>query len=625
MYNGASVEDQSRNADLGILFVHGIGRQTQGKTLLAAAGPLVEWLKKQNDNLLSIETAYLKPGREPGRPPAHAVVQGSINGNAVRLLLAESWWAEEFYPPPPLEFASWLLRFGAWILLRHAAELVFSPIDRSFVAVRRLGLPGHPSESDAIFFIAAVTGPLLFALAIVPFQLCVLFLAVLSLIPFFKIGEHAAKGLRFLAEVIGDSYVYASDPMSREAVHTRIYDDLRWLKDRAEHVTIIAHSQGAAAAVDMLCSRKAECGLITYGAGVRKLRELEYQKENPSFGFSLTQLSWVYSIGCIWALPIAYEYFHESSIGFLQNRPEARTAFCYLVFGAFLAYFVTAFNPQHTERIDDELLRIANRIADKGIPWTDLTATADPVPGGLLFRTEPSETDDLGWITWRSATWPEKPGLRSAWVRNTLSSVSDHTSYWKSHDDFLPRVVATLETQSSTPLTPPGLGASLRSASVARAVRGALRWWLHSLLFVMSVVVYYRLGSSFRLWLHQLLGGWLGKVDTSSGMTHALVDFSLWVVGLAVHILAVWLWVHFLSGTFWRSWDKGVRDPNPKQRVLAYLRLLGFLLFIAAGAGLMWVALQQGSYSAIPREVVGLVFRVCRAFGTGLLIHIRID
>lgn len=592
--------------DLGILFVHGIGRQAQGETLLSAAGPLIEWLQKnRRDCSFSIESVCLKPGRRPEHPPAHAVLSGLVDGKPIQILLAESWWADEFYAPPSLTFAFWLLTFGAWVLLREVADQVSDLMEEG---AQRLHLSDDFYNLFRDILIPAVTGPPIFALAVAPFQICVLLLAVLSQIPVFKIGEYAAEGLRFLAEVIGDSYIYASDPLSRRAVHTRISEDLTWLRSCTNRVTVIAHSQGAAAAFDTLLWRPADCGLITYGEGIRKLSELELQTESPSFGFRLTRLSWVYSIGSIWAVSIVFQDIHRALAGATQGWPEAGLAWVYIFAGAFLAYMITALN-RNPERIDASILEKAKNIANNGVPWTDLTATADLVSGGLLLRQYQTDVDQEGWISWPSLL----SNFRSARVRNTLNPLADHTSYWKSHDDFLPRVVVTLQQQSSLPLFASNLAGRLRSSSRWRAFRCSIRIGLHSALFAMSIVLYYRLGGNCRVWLQSVLGDWLTKAVTSYGTIPAVLALSLWLLGMALHFLAVWLWVRFLTGPLWQTWDLGSSASAPRQRVFRYLALLGFVGFVIFGDLLMWVAIEKGRYSAIPEEILRLALRLHRA------------
>jgi hypothetical protein len=593
-------------SDLGILFVHGIGRQAQGETLLSAASPLIDWLKKnRSDCKFSIESVYLKPGRRPEHPPAYAVVSGRLDDKPTKILLAESWWAEEFYAPSSLTFAFWLLRFGAWVLLREVADQIS---DRIEGCAHRLHLSGDFNEFFTAIVIPAVTGPPIFALAVAPFQLCVLLLALLSQIRIFKIGEYAARGLRFLAEVIGDSYIYASDPLSRHAVLTRISEDLTWLQSCARRVTVVAHSQGAAAAFDALLWRPADCGLLTYGEGIRKLYELELQTESPSVGFRLTQFSWVYSVGSVWAVSIIFEDIHRALAGATQGWPEAGLAWTYVFAGAFLAYLITALN-RNPERVDERILKKADKLATNNILWTDLTATADLVSGGLLLRHNPSEVDQEGWIRWPSLL----ANFRSARVRNTLNPLADHTSYWKSHDDFLPRVVATLQQQSSLPLSPPDLAGRLRSSSRSRAFRSGIRLGLHSALFAMSAVLYYRLGGNCRAWLQKLLGEWLTKAVASYGTIPAVLNFFLWLLGLALHFVAVWLWIGFLTGPLWQAWDLGSSASTRPQRISRYLALLGFVVFVIFGVVLMWVAIEKGTYSAIPEEVLRLALRLHRA------------
>ncbi|HEX9671058.1 MAG TPA: hypothetical protein VGC93_16440, partial [Thermoanaerobaculia bacterium] len=100
-----------REAQVGILFVHGIGQQTPGETLIAFGEPLVNWvrrwLERRNPGRFEIlNSALSEPVLESGEP-AHLLLQCEGSDPSVRWLLAESCWATEFRRPPFGRLAAW--------------------------------------------------------------------------------------------------------------------------------------------------------------------------------------------------------------------------------------------------------------------------------------------------------------------------------------------------------------------------------------------------------------------------------------------------------------------------------------------------------------------------------------
>src|SRR6202451_1570174 len=93
----------------------------------------------------------------------------------------------------------------------------------------------------------------------------------------------------------------------------------------------------------------------------------------------------------------------------------------------------------------------------------------------------------------------------------------------------------------------------------------------HSALFAMSAVLYYRLGGNCRAWLQKLLGEWLTKAFASYGTIPAVLNFFLWLLGLALHFGAVWLWIGSLTGPLWQAWDLGSTASTRPQRISRYL------------------------------------------------------
>jgi hypothetical protein len=108
----AATGHQQGPADLGVLFVHGIGDQPQYSTLARFGGALQRWLNrwldggrpvqpKQNRIASSPLVEVVSVQHHPGdrNDPAHARMTVTHNGTEQRWLLAEAWWAQEVTPP----------------------------------------------------------------------------------------------------------------------------------------------------------------------------------------------------------------------------------------------------------------------------------------------------------------------------------------------------------------------------------------------------------------------------------------------------------------------------------------------------------------------------------------------
>jgi hypothetical protein len=184
-------EAQQTSSDVGILFLHGIGGQDRGQTLLHFGEPIYDWLKKwvdsnhrrlgkkvtwsgvttwldstrscppENESIgiteairsllgcarvskeaigpdqvdwtgpaaasVEFETAHLKTRSEAD--PAHArlvMTWVDVNGGVTERswLMAESFWAEVFYPPRFRQLAVWGIDALCWTVGSHYAAQV---------------------------------------------------------------------------------------------------------------------------------------------------------------------------------------------------------------------------------------------------------------------------------------------------------------------------------------------------------------------------------------------------------------------------------------------------------------------------------------------------------------------
>jgi hypothetical protein len=248
-------------ADLGLLLVHGIGRQKAGGAVDEVANALLDWLTARG-RPAEVVRARLKDRDAPAQ--ATILVPGANAVTQRRLLLVESFWAEEFDPPGFLDVLRWMLGPGAWLLFRHVVGLP-----------RRFGrrtLQLRPATVPVVLASAALGGIALF-LVVLPFQLLGLVLAAFWLVPFAPFRSALEGIFLSITELLGDSFVFAGDPVVRRAIADRVRRDLEAVD--AKQVVVVAHSQGAAVAFDMLERLPGRPPpLVTYGAGIRKLQEL---------------------------------------------------------------------------------------------------------------------------------------------------------------------------------------------------------------------------------------------------------------------------------------------------------------------------------------------------------------
>src|SRR5277367_1766804 len=126
-------KDMEPKARLGVLFIHGIGQQSKGETLVNWLDPLARWISAW---LTGAQPGKMDPADRPGclvrstsltgDEPPHAYVEiqapaglAGIAPTASRILVAEAYWAQRFPPPNVHEVTIWLLEIAPMTLLLH--------------------------------------------------------------------------------------------------------------------------------------------------------------------------------------------------------------------------------------------------------------------------------------------------------------------------------------------------------------------------------------------------------------------------------------------------------------------------------------------------------------------------
>jgi hypothetical protein len=305
-----NAESPGERSDVGVLFVHGIGSQARGLTLLAHAEPLAAWLDSRSKSLgrgpIALEESHLANEDEP--PHASVLVPGP-KARQTRWLLAESHWATSFPEPRPGDVLGWAPKFSIRAV-RRLIEHLIRPADAAYMASLRSGggareaseetLDDASSPGEAIgayqaaIYVVAIVA-IVFLFLWVPIVVYVLLLVLLGALvvvgAFLFAGVLAAAawipGLRSrlagitaaLVSSVGDTYALLRQPIRASAMRTKIQEDLEWLASRCDHVVVVGHSQGAALSTAILTSRsnpEVDC-LITVGGAVSLLKELQPQ------------------------------------------------------------------------------------------------------------------------------------------------------------------------------------------------------------------------------------------------------------------------------------------------------------------------------------------------------------
>ena len=398
--------DEAGSPVVGVLFVHGIGEQARGETLLQSGEALYLWLDRwlsRDEELLGegpmviTESTMLRPPTDrPNAPPCFRMRRRDEEGRRVgaEVLVAESWWAETFQRPNFTEVASWTIGVGPWILRRHAARrwrrLAAAARARSASAT------AHRLVSALLVSVAAtLVGFLL--------QLIMLALLVVGTVPRFRAAVTRAQ--RLLAGTIGDSFVLVSSPARFSAMSTQVRADLDWLRrdGGCSKVVVVAHSQGTAVAHKAL-REGGHAGVerfVTLGSALDKLHVLRQQISAGmrllgllrAFGFAVLVLAPI--------LPLPIEATVPIGAGAFVSGFWARTA-------------------KLIELSPDDV-RVPPDGRGEALHWRDLHASADPVPDGPVLEQSVSN-------------------MRCKQVFNRSSLFRDHTVYRENAEQVVGQV-----------------------------------------------------------------------------------------------------------------------------------------------------------------------------------------
>ncbi len=273
---------------VGVVFVHGSGRQAQSSTLRMWAGPLVDWLTRWHSDAdrqaglrgehVRITVSRLSYGGDlrAGEPahlrlavPAYRAGSDARAWGEVEWVLAEGWSASRIDAPELGRIALWSVRIYLRVLLRlisaisrRVAERIQARVpdtlrlrvgDAVHRGSRDLEREGVREWVDRIGLVLVAAG-YAFAAA-VGYVFLVLPLALIAQVPIGLVREFAlVNGLRrFLLENIGDFYTYLYDEIQALHIRRALLGTITWLgEQRCDRICLVAHSHGAVLAYDVL-------------------------------------------------------------------------------------------------------------------------------------------------------------------------------------------------------------------------------------------------------------------------------------------------------------------------------------------------------------------------------------
>ena len=643
-------------ADVGVLFVHGIGEQKHADTLVQFGEALKTWL----EDWLSVDArpggalriTYADLNQDPEQAPAHAKLHVHCDGIRTTWLLAESWWAASFQAPKYSDLWRWSLEVVPLAVADHV--------------VRRFHM------ARGVYRTTYESAMVLLAIALLPLMTSTITISlVLGILPIPTLRTAIVRFQKLLLGTVGDSYTLLESSIRGAAMSSRVQDDLRWLHKRAHKTVVVAHSQGAAvahAALQAVDSTKPDL-FFTFGSGVRKLLVLDFIRGGSRMMIWLTTVglllvsvaSWMaykLVVDPTWRVPIfamqgldpknlygwdltnflgvvdltnwrwitGIATIIGSALGLLgsEGSPLKRMGFVTMgagifalmglaiatvissgppsfiaafLFGGGLLAFVSGLSSLGTKEIDQEIDKRLKPLP--GVMWVDRYASSDPVPNGPLL----SSNADANVL------------VDSHPVSNLASTLRDHTSYWQNRDQFVSCVANAIAGVANVKLGRTEFDAERQDWAGERR-----RWrvgWLR-VCRVFAVVVAGALILRFRggqwhtsadmpTWLQALFDEFVYvgesipfiRLIVGDGLKSALVQ-ALW---LASVFLCVWL-VYKLFHAVWSWWDRlemralfARRGYQPFP--LPFLVLIGVLMSAVIVSGVLTLSLDQQLIQAI--------------------------
>ena len=555
-----------------MLFVHGIGEQLQGQTLVRFGDPLANWFTRWLTEDTEVEpsleassaVALWKTELVPSAPaPAHAYMDVAYpKGGQTRStwLLAESWWAETFRAPKTRTLLVWMLVILPYMLFEQFGV----PVRRSVILLRqKLTKPWIGWLRVLAFSLISLASLPLAGLGLIVISV----LLVPMVIPVKALRDPAERAALKLANTLGDAFILTSSSVQFDAMVQRVQTDLRWLSGQARTVVVVAHSQGAAISYEAIRRYGATDNLVafvTLGQGLGKLmrvRRLRVQHRN--YGYAV---GWFGVAGFFLVVVFLTRTLTSSGTGGTFTLDVTLASLGAGIIGVAAVFFwltVRAYLFKTPEPLVDA--------AGKDLPWTNMYASADPVPNGP-FCDENSCPESLEEIE----------------VWNRASVLRDHTYYTEVPDDFVGCLAERLLRARNS------IDADLRSRLHEARWHSWWRvWWLAAmrLLSVLCATVdVYRIYDHRNLyaignrvaWLRDLVGHVATPFRKVFGLSTGIIGDAA-LTGIVVAVAGI-VGAYVVFAIFWSLWARwNARDFFLHlQKGMPALGGFGFWLFLAA-------------------------------------------
>lgn len=266
---GGSVGSGSASKEfrLGVLMVHGIGAQPAKYTLVQWGDTLLGVIRDATKNEVRPAAYRASSGDGTASDPAEVQVEMT---NGERWLLTEGWWADAFPPPSFFELVTWGFRAIPWTLSVHAAQSYWSTTDAPWY---------EKWWKRSFVFVWLLAAPVV--------MLVMLLTMLIGLLPIESVRAVARAVQSTLTTTIGDSLAFVESPTRAAFIRARVIARLEELAKRCDHTIVVAHSQGAAVALDALGGIVHDADppperrtypaldtLVTFGAGINPLASL---------------------------------------------------------------------------------------------------------------------------------------------------------------------------------------------------------------------------------------------------------------------------------------------------------------------------------------------------------------
>jgi hypothetical protein len=486
---------------VGVVFIHGIGAQRAGETVLAWSQPIIRVLTAwAEDRGLSTDPVVRSRVDLTGRTTPFIELEVAQDPDAPtdrpaqRWVLTEAWWASDVEAPGISSMIRWLIwrgearRIGDGILTGiNAADDLRADTDPAASAGTGHSLRRRLRDGAERLLILGFF--LVLALVAVPLYALIKLLSALP-IPTIVQGVSTAQLDWFLADWFGDVRVLLGDRAQAANIRSRVETTIEALREYGcGRIVVVGHSGGTIVSYMALADLSEDLhvdGLVTHGQ----------------------------------ALGLAWRLGH---------------------FTGPLATFV----PEAGD--EDELLRRGDRLVrplPDGLRWDDFWATHDPAPAGPL-------DDPVRCVTLPTA---------SHVVVNRHSLANDHGGYWDNDEGFVIPVMRTIDTAgrpgAESRFFPGYTETDVRI--VARAERVALlsRFWLAWLVLAGSTIVVAVLAGSagfpsFGAFLLGLPGSIAEPPAPGEGLW-------VWLVG-AIGVAILTFGVQRVAIARWDEWDLQAR------------------------------------------------------------------